>query len=101
MTPTHDPELARACWAVLEPIHAFGYFAPQPTAAYVALGLRPKLSYFAARSAALGPVGPELTIATFYVFAPWLVRAALPGSWEVATPEQMQQARREGMYAAL
>lgn len=101
MTRSVDPQLARACWAVLEPIHAFGYFAPQPTAAYVALGLRPKLSYFAARSAAFGPVGPEVTIATFYVFAPWLVQKALPASWEVATPEQVQKARREGMYAAL
>ena len=72
-----------------------GYFADDVRDAYVALGLHPRLSYFAARSAAFGAVGPEVPTATFYVFAPWLLRKALPASWAVASPEQVQQARRD------
>jgi hypothetical protein len=104
VTTTTDADLTRlgrAAWGALEPIHVLAYFAPQPTAAYVELGLHPKLSYFAARSAAFGPVGPEVVTATFYVFAPWLVEATLPAAWDVAGPAQVQTARREGTYAAL
>lgn len=104
MTNTSDADLvalARGCWASIEPIHVIGYFAPEPTEAYVALGLHPRLSYFAARSAAFGPVAPAVTVATFYVFAPWLVNKALPAAWDLATPEQVQEARREGVSVAL
>lgn len=100
-TPSEFITLARRGWQRLEPIHVVGYFAPETTQAYVDLGLHPRLSYFAARSAAFGPVGPGVTVATFYVFAPWLVEKALPAAWDVATPEQVQQARRDGMRAAL
>jgi hypothetical protein len=78
-----------------------GYFAPETKQAYVDLGLHPRLSYFAARSAAFGPAEPAVAVATFYVFAPWLVGAALPAAWEVATPDQVQEARRAGMATAL
>jgi hypothetical protein len=98
---TAMPALARRCWGTLEPIHVIGYFAPETTQAYVELGLHPRLSYFAARSAAFGAASPGLTVATFYVFAPWLVGAALPAAWEIATPEQVQDARRSGVSAAL
>ncbi len=50
--------------------HVLGYFADDVRDAFVALGLHPRLSYFAARSAAFGAVGPEVPTATFYVFAP-------------------------------
>ena len=99
-----DVELIRAsrqAWGALETVHVLGYFADDVRDAYVALGLHPRLSYFAARSAAFGAVGPEVPIATFYVFAPWLHAKALPASWAVASPEQVQQARRDGMAVVL
>jgi hypothetical protein len=102
--PAADAELvalARRCWGVLEPLHVIGYFAPETTQAYVELGLHHRLSYFAARSAAMGAVGPELTTATFYVFSPALVEQALPRSWSIAAPEDTQRARRRGVAAAL
>ncbi|KQT89148.1 hypothetical protein ASG49_15150 [Marmoricola sp. Leaf446] len=101
---TPSPELLRAArrtWGALETLHVVGYFAPEPPEEYVALGLHDRLSYFAARGAALGPVGPRVTEATFYVFAPWLHDAALPSAWEHATPEQLVEARRRGMSRAL
>lgn len=93
--------LSRKAWGDLEVLHVVGYFAPEVTEAYVDLGLHPRLSYFATRAAAFGPAGPGLTVATFYVFAPWLVEAALPGAWETTTPDAVVAARRSGMAAAL
>ena len=71
--------LSRKAWGDLESLHVVGYFAPEVTKEYTDLGLHKRLSYFPARAAAFGEAGPGLTIATFYVFAPWLVEAALPG----------------------
>jgi hypothetical protein len=85
----------------LEVLHVVGYFAPECRDAHTALGLHPLLCYFPARAAALGAAGAELTTATFYVFAPRLVEAALPSSWDVAGPEQVQATRRVGVAAAL
>ncbi|MDQ3617052.1 MAG: hypothetical protein M3393_10640 [Actinomycetota bacterium] len=104
MSADVDPEivpLSRKAWGDLEALHVVGYFAAEVRQAYVDLGLHPQLSYFPGRAAAFGRAGPGLTIATFYVFAPWLVEAALPSSWERATPEQLVAARRSGMAAAL
>lgn len=104
MTTETDSEmvaLGRTCWGALEPLHVVGYFAPETTQAYVDLGLHPRLSYFAARSAAFGPVGPAVATATFYVFAPWLPAKALPAAWEIASPAAVQQARRDGVATAL
>ena len=93
--------VSRRAWGDLEVLHVVGYFAPEVTEAYVDLGLHPRLAYFPARAAAFGPAGPGLTTATFYVFAPWLVAAALPAAWETATPEQVVAARRLGISASL
>ena len=99
-----DPDLvqaARRAWSGLESLHVIGYFAEEPRDQYVSLGLHPRLSYFATRVAAMGPVGPEVSQATFYVFAPWLHQKALPAAWEVTTPERLVQARRDGVAEAL
>lgn len=99
-----DPSLVRAArraWSGLESLHVVGYFADETRDQYVALGLHPRLSYFAARVAAMGPVGPEVSEATFYVFAPWLHRKALPAAWDLTTPERLVQARRDGTAEAL
>lgn len=93
--------VSRQAWGDLETLHVVGYFAPEVTSEYVELGLHPRLSYFPARAAAFGEAGPGLTIATFYVFAPWLVEAVLPAAWQTTTPERLVRARRDGMAAAL
>lgn len=103
-TDATDVELTRAsrqAWGALEAVHVLAYFADEVRDAYTALGLHPSLCYFPARSAAFGAVGPEVPIATFYVFSPWLHRKALPAAWSVATPEQVQQARSEGLAVVL
>jgi hypothetical protein len=92
---------SRRAWGALETVHVIGYFAEETTAEYVALGLRDRLAYFPSRAAAMGAVGPRLTEATFYVFAPWLHDAALPAAWGTVSPERMVQARRDGMAKAL
>jgi hypothetical protein len=92
---------SRRAWGALETVHVVGYFAEETTAEYVALGLHDRLAYFPSRAAAMGAVGPRLTEATFYVFAPWLHDAALPAAWDTVSPERMVQARRDGMAKAL
>ena len=99
-----DPELkslSRKAWGDLESLHVVGYFAPEVTEEYVDLGLHPQLAYFPARAAAFGEAGSGLAVATFYVFAPWLVEAALPSAWQITTPEKVVAARRTGMSRAL
>jgi hypothetical protein len=93
--------LSRKAWGDLEVLHVVGYFAPEVSQEYVDLGLHKSLSYFPARAAAFGEAGPGLTVATFYVFAPWLVDAALPAAWQTTTPAALVEARRRGMATAL
>ena len=94
--------LSRHMWRVTEPFHAVAYFAPEPRAAYDAAGLKGGwMGYFASRSAAMGPVPPEVVIATFYNFQPDMVRRAIPDAWSFATPTAVLEARRDGVDAAL
>lgn len=103
--PTADTtsldSLARRCWAALEMVHIIGYFEAEPREAYRALGLRSRHAYFAARSAPMGAVTGEVTVATFGVFAPRMIEAAIPAAWQVASPGQILQARHDGVAAAL
>jgi hypothetical protein len=69
------------------------YFAPEAVEAYAALGIGGTDGYFASRAAAMGPVRAEVVIATFFNFAPDLVRHAIPAVWTIATPEQIVTAR--------
>jgi hypothetical protein len=101
MTDDPMPALARRCWGTLETLHVVGYFAPEPAAAYRELGLRGWAGYFASRSAAMGAVAPGVTVATFYVFAPDKVAAALPAAWATADPSAVLAARHAGVAAAL
>jgi hypothetical protein len=97
-----DPELARRLYDRFEPIHAVTYFAPEARAAMDNLGYRGFwMGYFAARSAPLGPVAPEVVTAVFYNFAPARVAKALPAAWEIASPQRALQAREESAVAAL
>ncbi|MFH0518054.1 hypothetical protein ACHBTE_12845 [Streptomyces sp. M41] len=87
---------ARAAWRGLEPVHGMIYFVPEARRRYADLGLSGHAGYFASRSAAFGRASAELVISTFYNFNPEVVRQALDGVWDTATPQQVLEAR----YAA-
>jgi helix-turn-helix protein len=85
---------ARELWRLLEPIHGLLYFSPDAKARFEAAGLKGYwMGYFASRAAAMGPVGPEVVEATFYVFHPSLVHRAIPDAWSLASPEAVREAR--------
>ncbi len=97
-----SPGTARRLWALGEPFHALTYFAGESRAAAEAAGLTGFWrGYFAFRAAPLGPVGPAVVTAVFYNFAPHFVDRALPGVWDVATPQDALVARLEGVDAAV
>ena len=96
-----DPLTARKTCRTLEPLHGMIYFAPEPAESYVRLGLRPEAGYFASRSAAMGAVGADTVIATFFNFHPDLVRAVIPSAWDVASPSVVLAARLDAADAAL
>src|SRR5436190_5228543 len=99
---TRTPKLARRFLQRFEPVHAVTYFAPESRAALDALGYRGFwMGYFAARSAPLGIVPPEVVTAVFYNFAPSRVTKALSRAWAVAGPDQALRARAESSVAAL
>ena len=96
-----DPLLARKMHRTLEPYHGIVYFAPEPAAAYVAIGLAGRSGYFASRSAAMGPVPAEVVIATFFNFHPELVRRSMEGVWDTVSPDAVLTARHDGVDATL
>jgi hypothetical protein len=59
------------------------------------------MGYFAARSAPLGVVPPEVVTAIFYNFSPARVAKALPAAWQIAGPGAALRARQESAVAAL
>lgn len=96
------PALARQFYDRFEPIHALTYFAPEVRAALDGLGYRGFwMGYFAARSAPLGAVPPEVVTAVFYNFAPTRVAKSLPAAWAVAGPSVALQARLDSAVSAL
>ncbi|MEA2433153.1 MAG: hypothetical protein QOG54_610 [Actinomycetota bacterium] len=89
-----EASVARRTWELFEPYHATVYFASEGKEIYSDAGLKGGwMSYFASRSAALGPVPAEVVIATFYNFHPNMVRRAIPDAWEFASPEAVLEAR--------
>ncbi|WP_396921740.1 hypothetical protein [Mycolicibacterium sp.] len=97
-----SPSLARRFFDRLEPVHAVTYFAPESRAALDALGYRGFWAgYFAARSAPLGVVAPEVVTAVFYNFTPERVAKALPAAWDIAPPATLLTTRQESAVAAL
>lgn len=99
MTDMHP---ARRLWTYLEPIHSVTYFAPECTASMADLGLKGFwMRYFASRGAPFGAVGPAIIEATFYNFAPGVVRRAIPDAWKFATTEAILAARAESAAAVL
>ena len=97
-----NPSTARRLWKLLEPYHAVVYFAPEVNEVYAEAGTKGYwMGYFASRSAAMGPVGPGVVTATFFNFAPTMVRRALPDAWSFSSPEAMLAARLDVADRAL
>jgi hypothetical protein len=89
-------------WRTLEPIHGMVYFAPEAAEAYAAAGLPAgRAGYFASRSAAMGEVGAEVVIATFFNFNPELVRSCVPSCWDHVTPEAILKGRLDAVDRSL
>jgi hypothetical protein len=97
--------LARALHGLIEPLHTIGYFAPESAEEYESLGLEPVAQgYVAGRAAAMGAIGPEVARSVFYNFSPQLIALGVPGAWELATPQQVLDARAravERLYTRL
>jgi hypothetical protein len=95
-------QTARSMWTLFEPIHAVIYFTPEGRSAFEQAGLRGFWrGYFAGRAAPLGPVSAAVVTASFFGFAPGMVARAIPGVWELITPEEALRTRLAGATGAL
>src|ERR1700734_4106104 len=88
---------ARAMWTMIEPVHDVTYFVPEALSAFTEAGLRGYWrGYFAGRAAPLGGARAAMVTASFYKFAPAFVGRAIPGVWDLITPEQAIPVREAG-----
>ena len=88
-----DMSAVREISVAINTAHRFVYFVPEAAEEYAKLGITERApAYFAARSAPLGPVPWQITLATFYNFSPRAVQAMV-GVWDAAAPEAWQAAR--------
>jgi hypothetical protein len=93
-------EQVRVLNEVGEPFHTILYFGREVQERWVGFGMEPRgEGYVAGRVAPLGAVGAAVGHATFFNFHPGLFRAALPGAWDKASPQQVLDARAEGIQA--
>jgi hypothetical protein len=94
--------MARSMWTLFEPIHAVTYFTAEARSAYEQAGLRGFWrGYFAGRAAPLGVTGAAVVAASFFNFAPAFVARAIPGVWELITPEEALRVRLAGAAESL
>ena len=94
--------MPRRLWTLVEPFHAVVYYAPEPPAAFAAIGLRGFWrGYFAGRAAPLGAVGSGVVCACFFGFHPDFVARSVPSVWSIATPDRVLDARLDGVDGAL
>lgn len=93
---------ARAMWTMFEPVHAVTYFEPEALGAFTEAGVRGYWrGYFAGRAAPLGGAEAAVVAASFYNFAPAFVARAIPGVWDLITPQEAIAVREAGAGAAL
>ncbi len=86
----------------MEAVHGMIYFTPDAPPEYARAGVtRNRTGYFASRIAAVGPVGAEVVVATFYNFNPSLVRHAMDGVWMATTPAELLEARYRAVDVSL
>ncbi|MEV5205133.1 hypothetical protein [Streptomyces sp. NPDC053720] len=91
---TLPPRAGRRCHNAINPLHSTVYFSPDLGKELGELGIDdPNAAYFAARSAAMGAVGPGAVTAAFYNFNHDLVARHLPAVWSVAAPQAVLDAR--------
>ncbi|WP_113701169.1 SCO6745 family protein [Nonomuraea lactucae] len=77
----------------IQATHRFIYFIPEIAEEATRLGVAERgRTYFAFRSAAMGAVPWQVTLATFYNFSPRAVQT-MTGVWDAAPPAQWQAAR--------
>jgi hypothetical protein len=95
--PLGPRDLAR----VFTPFHNVSYYAPE-IHAFVDAGMRGWwMAYFAYRAAPMGTVPAEVVIATFYNFAPHMIRRAVPEVWSVMSPAAATALRDQCVDQAL
>lgn len=88
-----DSTAVREVSLAVSAAHLFVYLVPEAEKAAAELGVTDRgRRYFAFRSAALGAVPWQVTLAAFYNFSPRAVRTA-DGVWNAAPPERWQAAR--------
>jgi hypothetical protein len=94
--------VARRMWTLFEPVHVVTYFSAEARSAFTDAGLRGFWrGYFAGRAAPLGAAGAAPVTGSFFNFAPSMVARALPGVWELITPQEALAVRSAGAVAAL
>ncbi|MFH8579541.1 hypothetical protein OHB11_06970 [Streptomyces zaomyceticus] len=102
MTTALPPRAGRRCHNALNPLHSTLYFSPDLDREFGALGFTDQSAMrLAARSAALGTVGPGTVAATFYNYNHELLARHLPGVWETASPAEVLDARLRTVDATL
>jgi hypothetical protein len=88
-----DGNAIREVSLAINATHQLVYLVPEAAEEAAKLGVTARgPAYFAFRSAAMGAVPWQVTLATFYNFSPRAVRG-LAGMWDAAAPEQWQAAR--------
>jgi hypothetical protein len=93
---------ARRMWTLFEPVHVVTYFSAEARSAFTGAGLRGFWrGYCAGRAAPLGAADAAPVTASFFTFAPPMVARAVPGVWELITPEEALAVRSAGAVAAL
>ncbi|UNZ18700.1 hypothetical protein [Streptomyces sp. 891-h] len=88
-----DLDAVRDVSRAVSAAHLFIYLAPESAAEAAGLRVTDRgPAYLAFRSAAMGAVPWQVTLAAFYNFSPRAVRA-MAGVWDAAPPERWQAAR--------
>lgn len=92
-----DPHAtARQLRALIEPLAAAVYFAPEAQKRYEGLGLNYFEGYFCSRSAPLGKAPWPVVAGVFAAFKPAVVERAVTGGWAKTEPEPVLEARLDG-----
>ncbi|MDH3296583.1 MAG: hypothetical protein OER95_19855, partial [Acidimicrobiia bacterium] len=101
MTPEPSDRTIRRLSRAVEAIHTVTYYGAEIDR-FTEDGFRGWWhAYFAYRSAPMGPVTAPVVTAAFYNFAPRMVERAVPGVWDIMTPERVLERRLELVAAAL
>ncbi|MBT2386789.1 hypothetical protein [Streptomyces sp. ISL-11] len=99
---TLPPRAGRRCHNVINPLHSTLFFSPDYREELSRIGLKDwSAAYFATRAAALGRVGAGTVTATFFNFKHDLVARHIPRAWDIASPQEVLDARLRAADATL